>query len=98
MAASVAPEEMPTSMPSSVAQRRAIFARGLGIDLQHAVEQRGVEVLRDEAGTDALDRGAGWPPEITGEATGSTANTCSFGHFFLSTRATPAAVAGAQCR
>jgi hypothetical protein len=33
--------------------------------------------------------GEGAPPEITGEATGSTANTCSFGHFFLSTRATP---------
>ncbi|MNS99851.1 hypothetical protein D3C72_1342660 [compost metagenome] len=33
--------------------------------------------------------GAGAPPEITGEATGSTANTCSLGHFFLSTFATP---------
>ncbi len=33
--------------------------------------------------------GAGWPPEMTGEAAGSTANTFSFGHAALSTWAQP---------
>jgi hypothetical protein len=32
------------------------LARGLGIDLDHAVEQAGVQVLRDEARANALDR------------------------------------------
>ena len=33
-----------------------IFARFLGLDLDHAVEQIGVQIGRNEAGTDALNR------------------------------------------
>jgi hypothetical protein len=47
-----------------------VFARGLGIDLDHAVEQAGVQVLGDEAGANALDgvRRRAAPPLITGDA------------------------------
>lgn len=54
IAASVAPEEMPTSIPSPVAERRAIsFASAASTD--YAVEQVGMQVTRDEAGANALD-------------------------------------------
>ena len=33
--------------------------------------------------------GAGWPPLITGDCVGSTANTFRFGHLAFSTRAVP---------
>jgi hypothetical protein len=55
MAASVAPELMPTRMPSSRAQRRAFPCVGR-IDLDDAVELVGMKIFRDEAGADALDR------------------------------------------
>jgi hypothetical protein len=64
---------MPTSMPSSRAQRRAI-SRGFGIDLEHAVEQIGMRFFgMKPAPMPWIGCGDGWPPEITGDATGSTA-------------------------
>ena len=50
-----------------------------------------MEMLPDVRGRRGLDIGCGegWPPEITGEATGSTANTFSFGQAALSTFAQP---------
>jgi PAT family beta-lactamase induction signal transducer AmpG len=76
----------PGCLPRARAARH--FAGRLGVDLDHAVEQRRVHDLRDEAGAYALDRvRRGWPPDSTGDATGSTANTFSLGHCFFSTLA-----------
>ena len=54
-ACSAAPDEMPTSRPSSAAARRATFDSRLGVDVDDLVVDRRVEDLGHEVGADALD-------------------------------------------
>ena len=86
----VAPLLMPTSMPSSRAQRRAISRAGSGstwITPSSSAVSRLVGMK--PAPMPWIGCGDGAPPEITGEAVGSTAYTLSVGHCALSTRAQP---------
>ncbi len=54
-ARSAAPDEMPTSRPSSFGRATSPVERVVGGDLDDPVDQRGVEDLRDEPRADALD-------------------------------------------
>ena len=76
MAASVAPEEMPTSRPFLARAARRHLARRLGLDLITPSSSSVFQVGRDEAPRRCPGWGAGWAcRRITGEAVGSTANT-----------------------
>ena len=72
-----------------LARRPARHFLGIvGVDLDHAVEQRSVSRLAGmkPAPMPWIGCGPGLPPEDTGDSVGSTANTLSAGHSFLSTR------------
>ena len=90
MAARVAPEEMPTRMPSSRAERRAISRAA---SASTWITPSSSAVCRffgmKPAPMPWIGCGLGLPPLITGDALGSTAYTFNFGHMALSTCAQP---------
>ena len=90
MAASVAPDEMPTSMPSSAAERSA---QALASPASTWITPSSSETSRffgmKPAPMPWIGCGLGEPPEITGEAAGSTAKTFNFGQRAFNTCATP---------
>ncbi len=74
MAASVAPEEMPTRMPSSFALRRAIsLAASASTWTTPSSSAMSRFFGMKPAPMPWIGCGPGAPPEITGEAVGSTA-------------------------
>ena len=87
------PEEMPTRMPSSRARRRAVAIEFVERRLDHFAVNLRVEHGGTNPGANPCSLcGPGWPPDSTGEASGSTATILMPGLRPLSTSPTPVIV------
>ena len=92
-AATAAPEEMPTGMPSSRATARAVSkAASLLTVTTSSITERSRIAGTNPAPMPWILCGPGWPPDSTGESSGSTATIRSDGLRGFSTWPTPVMV------